>query len=112
MSPIVSARQLNHYMQLHKSKKFQQYDHQKHNYFHYGLLQPPEYDLSNVIAPTYLYHAEEDTLVTRACVDRLSRELPNVQSYEIINDYNHIDVMLGKNARIDLYTKILDFMMK
>jgi hypothetical protein len=43
-------------------------------------------------------------------VDELSKALPNVKSYDIIPDFNHLDVMLGRDARILLYNRILERM--
>ena len=112
MSPTVSVKQLNHYLQLYKSGKFRRYDHDKNNDFHYGTMTPPEYELDNVMVPAYLYHAEQDRLVVKEGVDRLARKLPNLQHYEIVPDFNHIDVMLGKDARVLLYENILHYMNK
>ena len=68
MSPIVSMKQLNHYMQLYRSGKFQQYDYEGQNHYHYGTLTLPNYNLENVIAPAYLYHAEQDMLVDKKVI--------------------------------------------
>lgn len=65
MSPTVSIKQLLHYIQLYKSGKFQRFDYENLNHFHYGKIFPPEYELKNVTAPAYLYHAEEDLLVVK-----------------------------------------------
>lgn len=65
MSPTVSIKQLLHYIQLYKSGKFQRFDYESLNNVHYGSSTPPEYNLNNVKAPTYLYHAEEDMLVVK-----------------------------------------------
>jgi lysosomal acid lipase/cholesteryl ester hydrolase len=65
MSPTVSIKQLIHYIQLYKSGKFQRFDYESHNHYHYGISVPPEYELKNVTVPTYLYHAEEDLLVVK-----------------------------------------------
>lgn len=107
MSPTVSMLQLKHFLQLYKSGKFQRFDHKDKNTEYYGSMAPPEYNLSNVIAPAYLYHAEEDTLVVKTGMDKLACELPNVQNYQIVPDFNHIDLMLGKDARELLYSEIL-----
>ena len=112
MSPAVSTRQLQHFLQLYKSGRFQRFDHKDNNIQHYGSSTPPEYDLSNVVAPAYLYHAEEDTLVVKTGMDKLACELPNVQNYKIVPDFNHIDLMLGKDARELLYNNILKHLLQ
>lgn len=59
--------QMEHYIQLTKSGKFEQYDYgEKKNVLHYGSSTPPQYDLKNVTASIYLYHAAEDLLVPRS----------------------------------------------
>lgn len=68
MSPIVSMKQLNHFMQLYKSGEFHQYDYEGQNHYHYGTLTPPKYSLENVISPVYLYHAEQDMLVDKQVI--------------------------------------------
>jgi hypothetical protein len=65
MSPIVSTKQLNHFMQLYTSGKFERYDYEGQNHYHYDDIKPPEYNLQNVIAPAFLYHAEQDMLVCK-----------------------------------------------
>lgn len=65
MSPMVSMKQLIHYMQLYRCGKFQQYDHEGQNHYHYGKITPPEYNLKNVTSRAFLYHAEEDLLVAK-----------------------------------------------
>lgn len=58
--------QMEHYIQLTKSGKFEQFDYGDKNYFHYQSPTPPEYNLKNVVANIYLYHAAEDLLVPRS----------------------------------------------
>lgn len=112
MSPKVSEKQLMHYLQLYQTGKFQRYDHKDQNQILYGSSSPPEYILSNVTAPAYLYHAEQDILTEKGGIDRLSQELPHLQAYKILPDFNHLDLMLGKNARELLYKDILQYMLK
>lgn len=112
MSPKVSKKQLMHYLQLYQTGKFQRFDYKDENQSFYGTSTPPEYILSNVTAPAYLYHAEQDILTEKSGIDRLSQELPHLQAYRVIPDFNHLDVMLGKNARELLYKDILKFMLK
>lgn len=110
MSPTVSMMQLKHYAQLNKTGKFERFDHGNDNELHYGTLTPPEYNLSNIAVPTYLYHAEQDILVDKTGVDKLASLLPNVQNYKIIPDFNHLDVMLGKDSRELLYNEMLFYL--
>lgn len=66
-SPRISSMQMEHYIQLAKSNKFEQFDYGKaDNLRHYNSSTPPGYDIRKVTAPIYLYHAEEDLLVPRS----------------------------------------------
>lgn len=107
MSPAVSTRQLLHFLQLHVTGKFQHYDHGADNLLHYNSHEPPLYNLGNVTAPIYLYAASEDTLISHHDVARLSKLLPNVINFQIHEDWNHMDPLLGKNSR-ELYSDILN----
>ncbi|CRK94337.1 CLUMA_CG007852, isoform A [Clunio marinus] len=107
MSPTVSAMQLMHFLQLHISGKFQQYDYGERNWDFYKSQKPPEYQLSKVTTPVYLYSASEDALIVPSDVEHLKTILPNVKNHEVINDWNHLDVVLGKNSRKSLYKNIL-----
>jgi lysosomal acid lipase/cholesteryl ester hydrolase len=56
VSPTASVRQFLHFLQIHRSGKFQSY----------GRNGPPvEYKLTNVQVPVYLYHGAEDLIVSR-----------------------------------------------
>lgn len=110
MSPAVSMMQLTHFLQLHVSGKFQQFDHGERNYVYYDSPYPPEYQLHNVTAPIHLYSASEDLLIPPKDVEHLKTLLPNVQNHEIIHNFNHMDVMIGRNSRKVLYKNILKSM--
>lgn len=107
MSPTVSMMQLVHFLQLHLSGRFHQFDFKENNLHHYNSHDPPEYQLQNVTAPMYLYCGSEDTLTAPKDVESLASRLPNVKKYESVYDWNHMDVMLGKNSRKVLYKNIL-----
>lgn len=49
-----------------KSGKFQKYDYMYQNKLIYGAQEPPEYDLSKITAPIYIYRGTEDALSSRA----------------------------------------------
>lgn len=108
MSPIVSANQLIHFLQLHLSERFQQFDYGlEKNMALYHQAAPPEYELKNVTSPTYIYHAIEDLIVAKNDVDHLTSLLPNVQLYRTIENWNHLDFITGKNSRKVLYDDIV-----
>lgn len=102
--------QLIHFLQLHLSAKFHQFDHKEKNFLHYKSQTPPEYELHRVTAPMSVYSASEDLLTSPIDVEHLKNILPNVRTYEMIHDWNHVDVMLGRNSRKILYQNILTSM--
>lgn len=117
--------QMQHYIQLTQSGKFEQFDYGlTENLVHYNSSTPPEYNLKNVVAPIYLYHAAQDLLVPESVnflnvfassmnfnifqsVLRVKLLLPNVQGYRVIQNWNHIDFTYGKNVRKVLYKDFL-----
>jgi hypothetical protein len=111
MSPAVSTKQLVHFLQLHLSGKFQQFDHGDQNLKFYGAPHPPEYNLQNVICPVYLYSGSEDLLIRPEDVEQLKTELQNTIKHETLQGWNHMDVMLGRSSREALYKNILDSIM-
>ena len=49
----------------------------KENYKRYNQYYPPEYDLSKITIPVYLYHGEDDLLSTPDNSHLLGTVLPN-----------------------------------
>lgn len=56
--------QFTHFVQSMLSGKFRQYDYKKKNMKIYNSTSPPEYDLNNVKVAIYLYHGEDDAIVS------------------------------------------------
>ena len=56
--------QFTHFVQSMLSGKFRQYDYKGKNMKIYNSTSPPEYDLNNVKVAIYLYHAEDDAIVS------------------------------------------------
>lgn len=63
ISPTASIRQWNHFLQLGRSGKFQTFDGSSDLSF--TSSRPSDYNLMNVKAPMYFYHAAEDLVVSR-----------------------------------------------
>jgi pimeloyl-ACP methyl ester carboxylesterase len=77
----------------------------------YNSTQPPEYDLRKITAPIYLQAGTQDLIVGIKDVERLCSILPNCKESMIVTNYNHFDFTYGKNARRDVYERILKHMM-
>jgi lysosomal acid lipase/cholesteryl ester hydrolase len=57
-----SAKQMIHFGQIIRGQLFRQYDYGALNLQQHGQLFPPNYDLSRVTAPVFLYHSTNDWL--------------------------------------------------
>lgn len=63
-SKAFGSKQVSHYLQMMHSGKFRAFDHKReeNKRLYNGSATPPNYDLTQVIAPSYLYHAGHDLL--------------------------------------------------
>lgn len=110
-----SMRNLLHYGQLTKSKRFQKFDWgPKKNWKVYGKLLPPKYNLRKVTTPVAIYWGDGDVLVTPRDVARLARSLPHVVlKYKVpVHGFTHFDTVWSVTAWKHLYKKILELMTK
>lgn len=51
----VAIKQFHHYWQLAMNGRFSHFDYKAENYKVYNKSSPPNYNLNNVKAPTYIY---------------------------------------------------------
>lgn len=108
-----STQNIIHFGQQVNSKKYAKYDFGKTgNINHYGTAEPPEYDLSKVNVPTYLYWGVNDWLADPTDVGLLVSKLnPEIVKANIgYPDFNHMDFIWGMNAPKEVYQKIIDVM--
>ncbi|XP_061401980.1 lipase 3-like [Musca vetustissima] len=99
-----STNQMIHYIQLGEQSigRFCQMDYgEKKNQKIYGQSSPPDYDLENIRAPTYLYSSENDNFCTAKDVDTLVAKIKNLAGdYRIPEQsFNHLDFIVAKNMR-------------
>ncbi|CAO1305917.1 unnamed protein product [Diamesa serratosioi] len=105
---VINFMHFHHFFQMLKSGKFRKFDYGEDlNLRIYNSSSPPDYQLSNVDVPLYIYHAEEDTISVTKDVEILKTKLPNIREYQVVNNYNHMDFNYGKNSRTVVYTDIL-----
>lgn len=64
ISPFVALKQGFHFLQLVKSGRFRQFDYFENNSDYYNSSEPPDYDLAKITCPVYLYHGEQDGLLS------------------------------------------------
>jgi len=62
-APAISKGQFDHFKQLSKSRKFKYFDYGDENIKIYGSRNPPEYDLSRVTVPIYIYWGSQDNVI-------------------------------------------------
>lgn len=102
-----SLKQLQHFAQIVQSGQFHQYDHgAADNFRFYGQEKPPNYDLNKVTAPVTVFYGTVDGLVPADGVQSLLTRLPNVKN-AVELPWNHIDVVLGKDADVQVNDPII-----
>ncbi|XP_061401977.1 lipase 3-like [Musca vetustissima] len=99
-----SSNQGIHYIQLsdHNVGRFCQMDYgEKKNQQIYGQPTPPDYNLDNIVAPTYLYSSTNDGLCNPKDVDTLVSKVKNLAGDYRVPDqtFNHLDFIVAKNMR-------------
>ena len=68
---LFASRPLVHYAQLYVSHNFEAYDFgAEENLIRYGQTTPPEYDLSQILAPVAIFKGDADVLVNVSDVDK------------------------------------------
>ncbi|CAG0880040.1 unnamed protein product [Darwinula stevensoni] len=82
------------------------------NLEHYGQEEPPEYDLSNVITPAFLYWGEDDCFADSEDVAWLADQLPClIDSYRVSFDaWGHLDFLFGIDVKTLVYDRLLEMM--
>ncbi|XP_072761544.1 lipase 3-like [Anoplolepis gracilipes] len=99
-----------HYTQVFQSGKFRQYDYgRRKNLFIYNSVEPPEYDLANIMIPIALFYGPGDWLEDHVNVKSLYRILPNVVDiYQVPwSNFNHMDFIWAKDAPKLVYERVL-----
>ena len=112
-----STRPFAHYAQLHLlDTEFRKYDFgsPELNMEHYGSAKPPAYDLTKITAPVALWASDKDDLADSRDIYQLSKTLPNLISYELVNipGFTHLDFATAIDADIAIYHPILEMMQK
>jgi len=97
-----SSNQGIHYLQLWKSGEFRQYDWgTKKNKELYGQELPPDYDLSQITAPTHSYSSNNDALCGPEDVDTLVKNFVHLtEDYRVpVQSFNHLDFIIARNMK-------------
>lgn len=117
-----SVYSMAHYLQLIKRGGFQAYDYsftdKSLNVKHYGSQVPPTYDLDKIPSniPILIMPGGTDTMATLEDCKTLYNLLSEKQRVDlemhVVEGYNHVDFMWGRNAGEVLYPKIKEFLEK
>lgn len=75
LAHAVSTKQINHFIQIYQSGKFQWYSYGMRNRAVYGHSFAPEYELENVKIPVCIYAGRNDMLVAEKVSLRVTQEV-------------------------------------
>ncbi|KAB0799463.1 hypothetical protein PPYR_07343 [Photinus pyralis] len=90
---------------------FRSYDYGSRNFFVYGQLLPPIYNVSKIEVPIYLIYSKRDWCTTSKDAEILFGRLhPRAKIYGRyeLSDFNHNDFLYSKHAKSVVYDKILN----
>ncbi|GAB2278528.1 hypothetical protein Dimus_013206 [Dionaea muscipula] len=112
-----SVKNMVHLAQTARSGVFAKYNYgtAEHNLQHYGEVRPPVYNLSNIAKnlPLFLSYGGRDALSdTRdvgTLLDCLKLHDPDKLTVQFIEDYAHVDFIMGINAKDLVYSAIIKF---
>ncbi|CAD7078756.1 unnamed protein product [Hermetia illucens] len=104
-----SVKQMLHFGQMARYKNFCQYNYGTLNFWKYGSLVPPCYDLKKVTAPVILHHATNDWLAQPYDVNKLYDNLGNPKGKYLVPylAFNHFDFIWGIDSRELVHNKII-----
>uniref|UniRef100_A0A7E4VDG9 AB hydrolase-1 domain-containing protein n=1 Tax=Panagrellus redivivus TaxID=6233 RepID=A0A7E4VDG9_PANRE len=105
-----STKNIMHWIQMTRSGKFCKYDYENENEKRYGQSAPPDYDISTLTIPTYLYYSADDWLADPTDIEtNLIPKLRNKTLMEAnhLGVYNHLDYIWGMHAVDKIYKPII-----
>lgn len=110
----ISTNQGIHYIQLHVSNTFRRFDYGvKKNLKKYGQEEPPEYDLSNISAPTHVYYGLADGSATAKDMQRLPQHIsPDVLKhfYQVPDPtFGHLDFIFAMKVKQEINDPVIGF---
>ncbi|CAL8111270.1 unnamed protein product [Orchesella dallaii] len=109
----ISSKLLLHYIQELGSGRFCEYDYgSEKNLKVYGTTKPPDYNLTNVVAPIAIMFGEEDFLAHRLDALTLVNKLPNVEDFYKVpyQHFTHMDFCYAEDVRVLVYNRVLEIL--
>jgi len=102
-----STRTMIHMGQMVKSGKFDAYDYgRRENKKHYGQSKPPEYDVSAMETPVFMFSGGQDWLADPKDVANLLPKIKNLFDSVYLSDFNDFDFIWGLRAAPEIYWPI------
>jgi len=102
-----SMKTLFHFAQLVKSGKIQDFDYGQDNSKFYPTGTPTVYNLTKMQTPVALFLGGNDYLATVTDVKHMLPNLKSAFSAILLDKYNHMDFLWGKEAAKDIYVPIM-----
>lgn len=106
-----SIRQVAHYGQTIRRGKFARFYHNTFtNLLLYGSIYPPEFDMSKVTVPAYLYYGLADEQVDYRDLLSLSEKLGNTVLTFKANrqNFNHFDFVWGNKVKVEVFDYLFE----
>ncbi|XP_077301625.1 lipase 3-like [Arctopsyche grandis] len=108
-----SVWELYHHLEDHKAENFRQFDYGMMRNIHlYGELQPPPYNLRNVVAPVRMFFSENDEFATKEDVLKLSKEISKLIAVTAVprKNFTHNDFVYAKDVKEIVYNDVIAFL--
>lgn len=126
---MVSTQQILQYFEMINTGKFSplNYDVEQKNMLKYGVSPPTEYDLTQVKVPITIFYGSADGLVSPkvrfSCfiyngnqsslkfiqdAEILKEKVSTIKNQYMLENWNHLDMVLGKNVRTAIHDRILE----
>ncbi|XP_064487854.1 lysosomal acid lipase/cholesteryl ester hydrolase-like [Ornithodoros turicata] len=105
-----TTKNLVHYAQMYRKKNFVKFDYgSEENMVVYGQPEPPEYDLSRIMAPIALFSGPGDRLADLQDIEDLKHHLGSLVYDYLVpqEDFAHLDFVLGIHAQEILFEPVL-----
>ncbi|KAI8532738.1 hypothetical protein RHMOL_Rhmol11G0236900 [Rhododendron molle] len=107
-----SAKNLNHLFQMIRKGTFARYDYgRSKNIRRYGQFKPPNFDLSQIpkSLPMWMGYGANDDLADLTDFQHTLRELESQPELLYLENYGHIDFLMGVTANRDVYDDMIEF---
>ncbi|KAK2572664.1 Lysosomal acid lipase/cholesteryl ester hydrolase [Acropora cervicornis] len=106
-----SFKDFFHYAQMIFHRNCQKFDYgSTGNKRHYNQTTAPLCNVQGMPTPTMMFVATEDKLGDPADNAALKPQIKNLVHYEMIQGWNHLDFLYGKDAHVVLYPKLVAMM--